>query len=55
MKPVLKFCRLVKGQPFTKQSRFLATERAFENIVGKGENAGTCIYNVSKSSLPSGS
>ena len=38
----LKICRFVKSQFFTTQSRLLTTQgkKPFENIVGKGENAG---------------
>ena len=39
----LKFCRLVMSKLITTQSQLLAPleKRALENIVGKGENAGS--------------
>ena len=38
----LKICTLVKSYPFIKQARLPTTlrKKPFENIVGKGENAG---------------
>ena len=38
----LKFCHSVNSESFTTQSQLLTTlrKKAFENILGKGENAG---------------
>ena len=47
----LKFCRLVKSKLFTIQFRLLMTleKKPFENMVGKGENAGNqnVFYSIS--------